>query len=91
MLPKRCQNMRYFKRVRRSISQVSQGLNPKGLNHRLDLENLKHEKHCFITKMQRHFQNTKNTLLKIPIYKKAFFIQCRKQGKIFERNRLETQ
>jgi len=83
--------MKYFKRARRSISQVSQELNPKELSHRLDLENLKHEKHCFITKMQRHFQNTKNTLLKIPIYKKVFSIQCQKHGKIFERNRLETQ
>ena len=90
MLQRLYPNMKSFKRVRRSINRAFQGLNQKGQSLLQDLENHKLEKLYCITKMQRHFLSTKSTLLKIPICKKAFFTQCQRRGKTFERNKLET-
>lgn len=90
MLQKHCQSTKSFKRVKRSINPVFQGLNLKEQSRLLDHENHKHEKLYSIIKMQKHFLNTKSTLLKIPIYRKVFFTQCQRRDKTFERNKQET-
>jgi len=73
--------MKCFQKAKRSINPAFQELNQNEQSRHRDLETHSQERLYFTTKTLKQYQNTKNTSLRIQMYKKTYCTRCLKQGR----------